>query len=453
MPPRAARGGRRGRRGGRNGHVAESDAEVEQSHHEEANVSQSANRDEHHASSMTLTKWLDMNLDKFDGSGTPMDAASWLRTMEKYTDALVMTPQDKVKYVAFQLKGLADVWWEGLRAAWIPAHGEPTWDIFVEQFTAKYYPASFKEKMDVYLRNIKQGDKTVEEYDAEFSKIVHFVDHVNRNENEKARRFFEGLNSEYRHVMAVNRPKDYFTMVEQARGMELQFQLTKEEARTSGISGKGSGHKRGHQEVSELTKGPAFKKMKQEQQSWPTSETMSTFSSPSRHTRTQFMRPAPGQGMICFRCGQNHRARECGFTGSCSQCGKSGHMSHVCKQNPNSIIKWQLITPSLEGSPTHASSHHANSGRVSSHGSVQMMTAPPQLSPPPTGYYWQATPLPAPSAPLPLPAPPTVSPQYQTVGDSTTLARPRMYTMAPSSSYGFSDGVTGIDISPLSLCF
>jgi phage-related protein len=184
--------------------VGESDAEAEQSHHSDAEVSQSANSDGCGASDMTLTKWLDLKLDKFEGSGTPMDAASWLRTMEKYMDALVMTPEDRVVYVAFQLKGLADVWWEGVRKAWTPAHGAPTWDIFVKQFTAKYYPTSFKEKMDVALRNIKQGNKTVDEHDVEFSKIVHFVDHINQNEAEKARRFFEGLNSEYRHVMGAN---------------------------------------------------------------------------------------------------------------------------------------------------------------------------------------------------------------------------------------------------------
>ncbi|KAK1664913.1 hypothetical protein QYE76_053072 [Lolium multiflorum] len=147
--------------------------------------------------------------------------------MEKYMDASVMTQEDRVVYVAFQLKGLADIWWEGVRAAWTPAHGPPTWDVFVKQFTSKYYPDSFKEKMDVALRNMKQGDKTVDEYEMEFSKIVHFVDHINQNEGEKARRFFEGLNSECRHVMGANRPNEYFTVV-QARGMELQIELTQQ---------------------------------------------------------------------------------------------------------------------------------------------------------------------------------------------------------------------------------
>uniref|UniRef100_A0ACD5YCX7 Uncharacterized protein n=1 Tax=Avena sativa TaxID=4498 RepID=A0ACD5YCX7_AVESA len=126
MPPR-----HRGRARGRAGRVGGSDVEAEQSNHEDAEVSQSANSNGRGASNMTLTKWLDMNLDKFDGLGTPMDAASRLRTMEKYTNALEMTPQDRVVYVAFQLKGLADVWWEGVCKSWTPTHGALTWDMFV----------------------------------------------------------------------------------------------------------------------------------------------------------------------------------------------------------------------------------------------------------------------------------------------------------------------------------
>jgi len=273
---------------------------------------------------MTLTKWLDMKLDKFDGSGTPMNAASWIHTMEKYMDASMMTPEDRVVYVAFELKGLADVWWDGVRAAWTPAHGPPTWDVFVTQFTAKYYPASFKEKMDVALRNIKQGNKTVDEYDAEFSKMVHIVDHINQNEPEKARRFFEGLNSRYRHVMGVNRPSSYFAVVEQARGLELQYQLTEaEKTRTNGANNNGGGNKRNYQDGSGSTQRSDFKKFKPEQrtqQSFKPRQSGAQSYSGSHSASPTFLRPVPGQGMLCFKCGEGHRAAECDFSGSCRQC-------------------------------------------------------------------------------------------------------------------------------------
>jgi hypothetical protein len=126
-------------------------------------------------------------------------------------------------------------------------------------------------------------------------------------------------------------------------------------------------------------------------------------------------------------------------------------MRVVCKENPDSIIKWQVITPSTEMSSKGGSSHTANSGYVSSHGSVQMIAVPPNHPSPPTGYYWQATPLPAPYAPLPLPSPINIPPQHMSIGDSSTLTRPEIYTKPPTSSHDHSDGVRGINLIPIFL--
>jgi hypothetical protein len=52
--------------------------------------------------------------------------------------------------------------------------------------------------------------------------------------------------------------------------------------------------------------------------------------------------PAQGQGMICFKCGVvGHRAAKCSYIGACNHCGRLGHMECVCKENPDSIIKWE----------------------------------------------------------------------------------------------------------------
>jgi hypothetical protein len=146
------------------------------------------------------------------------------------------------------------------------------------------------------------------------------------------------------------------------------------------------------------------------------------------HTRSQFMCLVLGQGLICFKHGQKHRASECGFSGSCSQCGKSGHMRNVCNENQNSIIKWQLATPSSEGSKTCGSSHDANSGFVSS---ILMMEVPPHIPPLPTdflagnstsNYICSASTTSS-----------TTPPQQQLVGDSATSTSPGMHTMSLTS--------------------
>ena len=55
--------------------------------------------------SMGLHQWNALRLDTFDGMGTPVDAANWLRHMERHFGALGMTSELRAQFVAFQLKG------------------------------------------------------------------------------------------------------------------------------------------------------------------------------------------------------------------------------------------------------------------------------------------------------------------------------------------------------------
>ena len=457
MPPRArGRGnGPRGRgrntrgrntrgRGGHNNHVDESKAEVEHSDQEGGSASHSADDGGHGGQATNLKTWLGMNVGDFNGTGTPIDASSWLSTIEKYMAAMELPPHKRVRFVAFNLKGLADVWWTGVRAAYVPVHGEPTWDVFVQQFTDKYYPESFKEEMSEKLKHIKQGKVSVDEYEAEFSKMVLFVDHVKHDEAAKARAFFRGLNSRYREVMGASPPNDYMSMVKQARGMELEVRLTAaEEGRTGGSSGIGI--KRDGSGSTQRTPFKKFKGNHRPQQttkfkhsgSLSSSMPHSSTSTPSfRSTTTPSFRPVPGQGMICFKCGEGHRASECAWVGECHHCGRSGHMGRVCRDNPASILKWERTT--------------AGSTTASSHGSVNMLSSacvptaqlPPAFAPP-AGYVWQAVlfasaQIPTPSIPLQLPGPS----QHSGVAPSAP-PHPGVYAMPTGSSLGRPDVVTG----------
>jgi hypothetical protein len=115
------------------------------------------------------------------------------------------------------------------------------------------------------------------------------------------------------------------------------------------------------------------------QSSKPKRSGSQSFSAP-RSARSTLIRPVPGQGMMCFKCGNNHRASECDFRGSCRHCGTEGHTGKVCKTNPNSIIKWQVTTPS-DPSSAVSTSRGASSAARSSHGSIQMMTSFPAVPP------------------------------------------------------------------------
>ncbi|CAN6373084.1 unnamed protein product [Urochloa humidicola] len=51
------------------------------------------------AQAMTFTKWTSLQVEKFDGSGSPTDAADWLRKVEKVMIGCRMTPEDKVFFI------------------------------------------------------------------------------------------------------------------------------------------------------------------------------------------------------------------------------------------------------------------------------------------------------------------------------------------------------------------
>ena len=217
------------------------------------------------AQGMTLLQWKGAGCDSFDGKGTPSVASSWLDNLEDFMIGLGLPPEKRVLFVPIQLKGTASDWWRGVRAARTPVYGPPTWEVFKQQFNAKYIPESFKQEMSAALDNIQQWNRSVDEYEAEFSKIVHFVDRVKTDEQEKARKFFVGLNQRYREVMGLRPPTDYVTVVEQARGMEMQGRLTAvREGRTGGTNGTGGDHKRSYQEGSGSNQSPTF----QEAQAW-----------------------------------------------------------------------------------------------------------------------------------------------------------------------------------------
>ncbi|CAN6343017.1 unnamed protein product [Urochloa humidicola] len=321
------------------------------------------------AQAMTFTKRTSLQVEKFDGSGSPTDAADWLRKVEKVMNRCRMTPEDKVFFIPHQLTSLADLWWDGVCEAWPPFRGAITWEVFLEQFRAKYYPETYKDRMSYALNHVQQGSKTVEEYEREFTNIVRFVPSVATNEREKARKFFRGLNARYREVMGRNPPTTYQAAVEEARGMESEIQLTAiQQNRSGSASGTGGDKKRtpheeGEQEPSQR---PPSKKFKQNHhsQSFKPRQSGGQSSSSSRPTELSFMRPVPGQGLMCFKCGKPHRYTECTFSGSCRSCGKEGHMAIVCKKNPDSIIKWQRSTPS---GPSPASSRGSAPSVGSSH--------------------------------------------------------------------------------------
>ena len=69
-------------------------------------------------------------------------------------------------YTSYQLKGSADYWWEAKQKTMTPEHNDAlTWDQIEITFCEKYKPRSYQKKKKMEFVNLRQGSKTVVEYD------------------------------------------------------------------------------------------------------------------------------------------------------------------------------------------------------------------------------------------------------------------------------------------------
>lgn len=380
-----------------------------------------------------LLTWSMVHSDTFNGTGSPVVAADWLRIMERRLEVMQVLPTQKVMFAAIQLKGNADIWWENVRSSLPPEHGTPTWEFFRTQFIEKYYPASYVERMENALSKLKQGNKTIQDYETEFNDIIRFVPTVVNDDKEKARRFKDGLEQQYRVVLSAAGSCSFASLVEKAKKIEFELQngsplvVPSSHGGPSNFSTAGGNQKRDYGDGGKSNRRFA-KKSKNMQTTSQSFKQKSQKATSSTGPRVLY-RPIPGQGMMCFKCGEGHRANECNWSGICNGCHKSGHMERVCKTNPASIIKWQTVSSQAESS----------SAPVSSHGSVQVMRnvqSPPYQNaawgPPPQGYYW----------PPNYPAPPSAPPMRQ-IGAPPTPVCESFYTLPSPSTAGRPDVVTG----------
>ncbi|KAM0898759.1 hypothetical protein ACQ4PT_021732 [Festuca glaucescens] len=358
--------------------------------------------------------------------------------MERRLEVMQVQPGQKVMFATIQLKGNADIWWENVLSSLPPEHGTPTWEFFRTQFVEKYYPASNVERMENALSKLKQGNRTIQDYETEFNDIVRFVPTVVSNDKEKARRFKDGLEQQYRVVFSAAGSSSFASLVEKAKRIEFELQngsppaLASPQGGPSNFSTPGGNQKRDYGDGGRSNRRSG-KKPKYVQSTSQNFKPKMQKAQSSTGPRV-FYRPVLGQGMMCFKCGEGHRANECNWSGICNGCHMSGHMERVCKSNPASIIKWQPVSSQSESSSTPVSSH----GSVQAMMNVQAPPYPYAAWGPPQGYYWPPTFTVTPNYPAPH-APPTVP---QICGPPAPASQ-SFYTLPSSSSAGRLDVVTG----------
>ena len=140
----------------------------------------------------------------FLGIPNPIEIETWIMQMEKIFDVVGCIEVQKFSFASFILKGEAEHWWRSTKKT-LPLEEDEilTWIIFLDAFYEKYFPESVQDEKEVEFMELIQGNKTVLQYEAKFTKLARFASHVVSNDVRKAKKFQRGLRPSIRTRMAA----------------------------------------------------------------------------------------------------------------------------------------------------------------------------------------------------------------------------------------------------------
>ncbi|MQM18628.1 hypothetical protein Taro_051623, partial [Colocasia esculenta] len=106
------------------------------------------------------------------------------------------------------------------------ADAQFTWNEFKEHFNSKYFSEIVQERKASKFAALKQRNLTVAEYEAQFSRLARYANHLVSTERMKEKRFLNGLRPAYITQLAPLDIQTYLEMVKKAQLLEDATDLT-----------------------------------------------------------------------------------------------------------------------------------------------------------------------------------------------------------------------------------
>ncbi|XP_028054434.1 uncharacterized protein LOC114258647 [Camellia sinensis] len=125
----------------------------------------------------------------FHGRIEPLKAEAWVLGIEKLFEVFPCTEAQKVQLATFTLEDDARHGWMLVR----DENRDVTWARFLEIFYVKYFPQCVRDRKATEFIELRQGNKLIAEYEAQFTELARFTSHMVDIDYKKARQFEGGL--------------------------------------------------------------------------------------------------------------------------------------------------------------------------------------------------------------------------------------------------------------------
>ena len=101
------------------------------------------------------------------------------------------------------------------------------WAAFKQEFERKYFTPESKRRLQHQFANLVQGDKTVREYESEFTRLRRHVLRGQDDEETMISNFLFGLKPELENRLAVGNYESLTELVEKAVNVEIGLEAEK----------------------------------------------------------------------------------------------------------------------------------------------------------------------------------------------------------------------------------
>ncbi|XP_028075781.1 uncharacterized protein LOC114278013 [Camellia sinensis] len=125
----------------------------------------------------------------FHGGIEPLKAETWVLRIGKLFEVFPYAEAQKVQLAAFTFEDDARRWWMLVR----DENKDITCARFLEIFYEKYFPQCVRVRKVPEFMELKQGNKSVTEYEAQFTELARFAPHMVDTDYKKASQFEGGL--------------------------------------------------------------------------------------------------------------------------------------------------------------------------------------------------------------------------------------------------------------------
>ncbi|XP_020263109.1 uncharacterized protein LOC109839085 [Asparagus officinalis] len=126
----------------------------------------------------------------FSGAEGPLAVEEFLKVTKTILTVTRISPTEWVNLMDIQLTDTARIWWAAEKTH---LKRPILWETFIECFNRKYFPQSARDELLRRFVELKQGGRSVDEYEAEFSSLSRYAPHLVTYPTIRRHQFQKGL--------------------------------------------------------------------------------------------------------------------------------------------------------------------------------------------------------------------------------------------------------------------